>query len=167
MSSGPSEMSVLAWEDTSRTSRQRWPGRQLCRKTSLEVSADSPADNLNFKHKHKVDVTYSRAVVVLQETQVDLAMQVDGCVVGKGEHPERESGRSGDTILDQLYRIICWIRTPGRRGVVKITILSGELWCKVTWAAWKREDGGKGLFFCRWLGIKTKKNQHAKKGWSY
>lgn len=59
--------------------------------------------------------TYSFAVVEAQKTQVDLAVQVDGWKVGKGEYPEGESGHSGFAILNQLNCTICWIRTPGRQ----------------------------------------------------
>lgn len=58
--------------------------------------------------------TYSCAVVVAQKTQVDLAVQVNGWKVGKGENPEGESGHSG-TAIDQLNCTICCIRTPGRQ----------------------------------------------------
>lgn len=58
--------------------------------------------------------TYSWAVVVAQKAQVDLAVQVDGCIVGEGKHPERETSHSGDAVLNQFYCTVCWIRTPGR-----------------------------------------------------
>lgn len=61
---------------------------------------------------NKHNGTYSCAVVVLQETQVDLAMQVDGRKVGEGEHPEGESGHSGDAVLNDLHCTISLIRTP-------------------------------------------------------
>ena len=60
--------------------------------------------------------TYSCAVVVAQKTQMDLAVQVDGWKIDKGENHEGESGCSGIAILNQLYCTICWIRTPGRQG---------------------------------------------------
>lgn len=55
-------------------------------------------------------------------------MQVDGRKVGKGEHPEGESGHSGDAVLSQLYCAICWIRTRGGQGnMVTVTMLPGGL----------------------------------------
>lgn len=60
--------------------------------------------------------TYSCAVVASEKTQVDLAVQVDGWKIGKGENREGESSHCGIAILNQVYCVICWIRTPGKQG---------------------------------------------------
>lgn len=58
--------------------------------------------------------THSGAVVAVQQTQVDLAVQEDtGGVPGEGEHPEGEVGRCGDAILDKLHRAVVRVRAPG------------------------------------------------------
>ena len=60
--------------------------------------------------------TYSFAVLLVYQTQVDLAVQVDGGEVFEGEHLEGEACRVGDTILVQLYCSVLFIRTPGLQG---------------------------------------------------
>lgn len=48
-------------------------------------------------------VTYSDALVVLQETQAGLTVKVDGWIIGKGENLEGETGLSGIAVLNQLH----------------------------------------------------------------
>lgn len=60
--------------------------------------------------------TYNYAVVAAQKTQVGLAVQVDRFKIVKGENLKGESGRRGIAILNHLYCIICWIRTPKKQG---------------------------------------------------
>lgn len=62
------------------------------------------------------DGTYNCAVIAAQKTQVGLAVQVDRWETVKGENLEGESGRRGIAILDHLYCIICWIRTPEKQA---------------------------------------------------
>jgi len=71
--------------------------------------------------------TYSCAVVVSQKTQVDAAVHINGCKVGKGEHPEGETGHSGNAILNQLDCSIFWIRTPTKPERGRSENVSGRL----------------------------------------
>ena len=56
---------------------------------------------------------------------MDLAVQVDGCKVGEGEHPEGETGDSGVAVLNQLHCTILFIRTPERQGGLKYVVIEG------------------------------------------
>lgn len=53
--------------------------------------------------RHTHTHTYRSAVVIPQETELDLTVQVDGGVVGEGEHPEGETRGAGDAVLNHLY----------------------------------------------------------------